>query len=188
VVDLGFTQPTDTSARYTIMVDGKRQGTLRTQPPLKPLKTGYILEDNAVPYVYRIEGLSPEDHTIEVLADSVDGEARFDYWQVEPPNPEPVVLAEQYRLPTPKEPLPGNAYEVTPGDIERLNQITRSLAAEFGPRVIAVDVENVVNGSPGMISIDGIHLSQQGHDAVALAIADAIRRAPFANELPVKAR
>lgn len=186
-VDLGFVQALDSSAHYTISVDGKRAGTLQTSPPLSPENLGYLPDQAYAPFLFRIQNLSPAAHTIEVEADRVNGEAGFDYWQIEPPTPEPVVLIKQYPLKT-AEAFPGAPHLIDAGDIRAVNQMTDEVAKEFGPRVLTVDIDRAVTGTPGAIFRDQVHLSQRGSDAVAQAVLKAIRESDFAVELPRRNR
>lgn len=177
-VALGFVQAENSSADYAIEVDGKPEGTLSTRGPARPGPGAYVPETSASAFVFRIEDLSSEEHTIEVVADNVDRGTSFDYWQVEPPAPEPIVLVKQYLLPpVDEQEIAGN------DDYAALNRMTDSLANEFGKRVIAVDTDRAIKRSRRLISSDGLHLNQQGHDLVAHAILAAIKRSPFADEL-----
>lgn len=165
-VALGFTQAPKTAASYEITVDGKAAGGMDTHGPRMP-------EFFSLGYVYRIEGLSDGPHTIEIEASNVIGQAGFDYWQVEPAHPEPVVLVKQYLLPD----YSGfSGFPYTPGDRDfiALNRMTDSLAKEFGPDVLTVDTEKVIHGSPDLIGPDNIHPDQAGYDAIAEAILDAM--------------
>lgn len=183
-VDLGFTQDTGTSADYTIKVDGQEQGRLATRGPLTPLKGDYMPEHTVAASVYRIENMSDQAHTIEIDADRVERETSFDYWEVEPPNPEPVVLVQQYGLPPLSEEVAA-AFPNQPTNAEyrSANAMATSLAREFGPRVMTVDTEPVVRRSPALLAADNLHLSQRGYDAVAKTIVAAIRQSDFADEL-----
>lgn len=190
-VALGFVQEKGSSARYTVDVDGERAGVLDTSGELTP--TAFDAG-----YVFRIKDLSDESHTIELRADAIDGAAYFDYWQVEPPEPDPVVLIEQYLLPgsesitraqlqpnAGKDELP---HIPTDRDIRNLNEMTRSLAREFGERVMTVDTAKVIGKSPRLIAADTIHLTQAGYDAVTEALLEALAASPFADELELPRR
>lgn len=179
-VALGFVQEEDTSARYTIEVDGEREGILDTSGPLAP-------KASAAGYVFRVEDLPAGEHTIEISADEIDGAAYFDYWQIEPPEPEPVVLMEQYLLPN-SESFDRFPHRPTDQDFIALNQMIESLAQEFGPRVIAVDTDSVIGKSRDLIAGDLIHLNQRGYDAVATATLKEIARSAFADELDLPKR
>lgn len=165
-VALGFTQAPKTAASYEITVDGKAADGMDTHGPRMP-------EFFSLGYVFRIEDLSDGPHTIEIEATNVIGQAGFDYWQVEPARPQPVVLVKQYLLPD----YSGfSGFPYTPGDKDfiALNRMTDSLAKEFGPDVLTVDTEKAIHGSPDLLGSDSIHPNQAGYDAIAEAILDAM--------------
>jgi lysophospholipase L1-like esterase len=185
-VALGFLQRLDTAAQYTITVDGKRAGVLKTKSPLVPETTDYVPGHASAPFVFRIEDLRPADHEIEIAVDGVEGEAAFDYWQTEPPNAEPVILVKQYLLPEVKG-LPKIQRPPPDKEIIALNRMTDSLAKEFGPRVLAIDTDSVVMRSPTLLAADLLHLGQPGQTAVSQAIYEAMNEAIFAAQLPENA-
>jgi lysophospholipase L1-like esterase len=158
---LGFYAVPGHGALHTIELDGASQGTLDTR--------GIAPSGAPIGLVYRIENLAPGAHTVTITPRSVQWATYFDYWQVEPPNPEPVVLVKQYRLPD------GHPSQDWRPDrrVAELNAIQDSVAAEFGDQVITVDTDPVVNKSREVLP-DEIHPSPAGHRAIAAAILDRL--------------
>jgi lysophospholipase L1-like esterase len=166
-LDLGFYAVPGHGAFHAISVDGASQGVLDTR--------GVATSGNALGLVYRMKNLPPGPHTITITPHDIHEATYFDYWQVEPRVPEPVVLVNQYRLPGGEtDPYFSDAH------ILALNAIQDSVASEFDDQVVTVDTDAVIKRSPGLIA-DGLHPNQQGHNLMAAAI---LARLGYPGRLP----
>lgn len=146
-------------AFHLVYVDGVVHGGIETR--------GVAAAGRPVGVVYRIRDLGPGAHTITVVPTGTATSTYFDYWQVEPPDPQPVVLVKQYRLPG------GESHGRSDARVLELNAIQDSVASEFDGQVITVDTDSVINKSAPLLS-DGVHPTQAGHYALARAILDRL--------------
>lgn len=156
---LGFYAYPALGAFHVISVDGVVHGGVETR--------GVASAGRPVGLVYRIRDLGPGAHTVTIVPTGIATSTYFDYWQVEPPDAQPVVLVKQYRLPD------GHLVGRPDARVEALNAIQDAVASEFDRQVITVDTDSVIRKSPSLIA-DGIHPTQAGHDAIAREVLDRL--------------
>lgn len=158
-------------ARWTFTVDGQPAGAAST--------AGTALGGEPVGIVERLTGLAAGAHTIVATPAAVAGTpflANFDYWQIEPPNPESVVVLLQYK------PLSYAGYKgvsphvPTDADIDALNGQISALASEFAAgdaRVIPIALGGMDHNADYAWG-DGLHPNQAGLDYIASQVVAAI--------------
>ena len=169
-VALGFVAEPDVAARVEVEVDGAPAATLDLTGATDPLKR----HRNGA--VVRLPGLAPGAHAVTATVAATDGPVAFDYWQVEP-EPGPLVLVPLAYLMRdwfyhywdwPHEPKDE--------DIPILNDATRAVVAEFGPSVVAVDVEHALGKRKEMFSWENVYPNDDGHGAIAQALHAAAQK------------
>jgi len=165
-VALGFVADAGGGALHTVEVDGREVSKLDTRDITAPERRG--------PAVLRLEALSPGAHEIRCAIAEPGGATAFDYWQVEQ-SPHPLVLMPLAFGVADWSAYSSWAHPVTNADIAPLNDAIRAVAAEFGPGVVCVATESVVDA--GRLHVGGFYPNDDGHRALARVLHEAVREA-----------
>lgn len=158
-------------ARYAFTLDGRDAGVWDTRrlgppPPAPPANT---------PGAYRIDIPPGAGHVVRCRISSVRGGADVLGWQLESNRPPLVVLVEHPRPPSfAIYHQKGWVYTPTDSQILALDRAMKTVAAEFGSYVTAVDTDTAIHRDPTYFLSDGFHFSVAGNRLVAGLVEQAI--------------
>jgi hypothetical protein len=164
-------------AIFSASVDGGTAITWDTRTISQAVASKAVVA-NVTGYVKRLTGLAAGAHTIIITVSSITSFAYFDYWEAETPDPPTILLLLQPRL-------TANGYTDLGGglgdtDIQKLNVALLSLAAEFGPAVIPVHLDQLFGANAAYYTTtvgNREHPNDAGHSLIATACLAALQTA-----------
>ena len=120
--------------------------------------------------VHRLTGLSSGAHTIVGTVSALDGggSVQFDYWQIETPYGNPVIVANIAKLNT----YSGSGVGASDSEVVTWNAAIDTMVAEFSSPIAVANIQDLLQAT-GRLAADTIHPSETG----AMYIAEAVRQA-----------
>ncbi len=162
-IALGFIGRSGTTGgTVSVTVDGSAAGSIST--------SNITADGNRCGMVLRLTSLSSGAHTIVGTVTSLDasGSVEFDYWTIETPYPNPVILTNIAKLNS----YSGSGIGASDSEVVTWNAAIASVIAEFAGPIAVADIQDLLQPT-GRLSADTIHPSEVG----AMYIAEAIRAA-----------
>ena len=136
----------------TVTVDSVVNGTINTSNiSINSSKTGMV---------YRCQNLVSGTHTIAATVsslDSVGAGVAFNYWQIETPYPNPVIVANTAKLN-----YYAAGYNGSNAEVETYNSAVTSVVSEFENPIAIADWQELLVGGNNRIASDLIHPSELG--------------------------
>lgn len=177
-IDMGFIYgPASTQrARWTFTLDGVAQTDLDLRLAAIPLPAGYT--PGFALAVKRFTGLTAGAHTIVGTTKDLPGSSitYFDYSQVCPARTQDVLVAGSWKCTDAgyvdfnDPPL---AFTVNDALYDAMNEWMQEVCDEFDESVTYIDTDRFINKDPDLF-LDGVHLNQAGHDAIADGVRSII--------------
>jgi lysophospholipase L1-like esterase len=136
----------------------------------------------ATHFMLRIPNVAAGAQTITVTLASLVTLSAVDYWQWEAPADDgPLVVLCKQPYPTDYS-LYGVVAPGPPTDagVDLLNAAIDAIAAEFGPRVVTVDLSVMNHDAAMFAAVDKLHPSDKGHAMIATKVVAAVRAAGYA--------
>lgn len=117
------------------------------------------------PTCFRVTGLSPGAHTIDIQSRAGNGNIIFDWWGIEALDAPMVLMMNHPRAPGGAYTLFNTGWNRVPTDTEvaNMNTMFNSLAAEFTDgKVVIADVDAAFGQNANYFNPDGVHWTEQG--------------------------
>ena len=170
-VALGFVVSKESDSRLSFAVDGVETPALDTGDAGEPLghRTGVV---------QRLRALAPGAHTVTCTVERTGGAVAFDYWQVEPDAGPTVLVPLAFRMRDWSHHYSDWPHQPSDADVPVLNEAIRSVVAEFGPNVVAVDLDPVLDHQERLFSWDGVYPNDEGHRLIADTLVAAVQAQP----------
>ncbi len=120
---------------------------------------------------------SATQHKIEVTLTGLNGQAGFDYYQIEATQPTPTLVFDVLR--SPNYSVYGSSYvQPNDADVNTANTVIQNLVSEFGPGVTMVHTDPVLDKNPSDFATNDIHPNDLGHELIAVTAYKALENMP----------